>query len=223
MTPNSSDNLKRIDESDDTLFYKEPRLLIHVDEHASTTLATYFEEWLPEDGIIIDLMSSYCSHLPESATYKAVAGLGMNEVELKSNNRLTEYLVHDLNKETSLPYCDDYFDACLISFSIQYLLKPVKVMSEIGRILKPRGVCHVAYSNRTFPTKAVDVWLTAHEPERANLIKYYFEESMMYDLPKTDKLVDCLEGFDPLSVVRAIRRADLKKDEQRHSQNSPSP
>ena len=208
MTPNFLGNFKRLDESDDSLFYEEPRLLIHVDEHASTTLATYFEEWLPEKGIVLDLMSSYCSHLPKYVAYKSVVGLGMNEVELKENPHLTECLVHDLNIEPPLPFDDNHFDACLISFSIQYLLKPFEVISEIARILRPRGVCHVAYSNRTFPTKAVAIWLTATDPQRATLIKHYFDESMMYDPTEIDWLVASGKGFDPLCVVRAARKAN---------------
>ena len=206
--PKSQGNYKRIDESDDSYFYGEPRLLIHVDQHASTTLATYFEQWLPEKGIILDLMSSYCSHLPDGVAYKSVVGLGMNEVELKENPRLTECLVHDLNKDPLLPFDDNYFDACLISFSIQYLLKPVEVLADIARILKPLGVCHVAYSNRTFPTKAVAIWLSSANSEKAKLIKYNFDESLMYDPPEIDWLVASGKGFDPLCVVRAARRAN---------------
>ena len=38
---------ERVDETDDALFYQVPRLVIHVDAHASQTLADYFAAALP--------------------------------------------------------------------------------------------------------------------------------------------------------------------------------
>ena len=68
--------------SDDRLFYEMPRLVIHVDENASAELAKYFRSRLPGDGVILDIMSSYRSHLPDDTNFPAVIGLGMNAVEL---------------------------------------------------------------------------------------------------------------------------------------------
>lgn len=208
MSITSLNDFGRIDEADDGLFYSVPRLVSHVDENASAALTTYFQKSLPMDGDIIDLMSSFCSHLPKHRFYKSVVGLGMNQVELQHNSCLTDRLTHDLNKQPKLPYQDNQFDACLISFSIQYLVKPVVLMADVGRILRPGSMCHVAFSNRTFPTKAVAVWQTASDLQKAELISYYFAESKMFDVPEMKQLVAPDKGFDPLYVVRARCKTD---------------
>ena len=69
-------SFRRQDESDDARFYEIPRLLIHVDEPASRALAAYFNDRLPADGDILDLMSAYRSHLPEELSLNSVTGLG---------------------------------------------------------------------------------------------------------------------------------------------------
>ena len=51
LGPNS---FRRQDESDDARFYQMPRLLIHVDEHASRALAAYLKVRLPAEGDILD-------------------------------------------------------------------------------------------------------------------------------------------------------------------------
>ena len=203
MPAASLNDFGRIDEADDGLFYTVPRLVIHVDENASAILTTYFEKSLPVDGDIIDLMSSYRSHLPKHNAYKSVVGLGMNQVELQHNSCLTDHLTHDLNKQPKLPYQDNQFDACLVSFSIQYLLQPVVLMADVGRILRPGGICHVAFSNRMFPTKAVAVWHAASDLQKAELISHYFDASNMFDVPELEQLVAPGKGFDPLYVIRA--------------------
>ena len=183
-----------------------PRLLIHVDEHASNTLANYFKKHLPKDSIILDLMSSFSSHLPDNLNFDLVCGLGLNEVELKYNHKLNTSLIHDINLTPNLPFNDKVFDSCLISFSIQYLVNPVSLITDIGRILRPRAMCHVAFSNRMFPTKAVAIWQAISDIERVDLIKSYFKQCKMFDAPKTDLLVKAGQGYDPLFVVRARRK-----------------
>ena len=203
---NAQDNFQRVDESKDTLFYETPRLVIHVDINASSTLANYFKEHLPKNGIILDLMSSFSSHLPNSSRFSLVCGLGLNQIELKKNPQLTTHLINDINTTPILPFRDNVFDSCIISFSIQYLIKPVSLIAEIGRILKPSGFCHIAFSNRVFPSKAVAIWQAASDPERADLITRYFIHSKIFDTPGIEQLVSLDDGYDPLYVVRAIRK-----------------
>lgn len=182
-----------------------PRLVIHVDKHASLTLADYFKKHLPKDGTVLDLMSSFRSHLPNNANLKFVYGLGLNKVEMQNNLQLSAFLIHDLNMAPNLPFRDNVFDSCLISFSIQYLVKPVFLMVEVGRILRPSGMCHIAFSNRMFATKAVAIWQAVSNLERGKLIESYFDQSKMFDEPRTYQLVEPGYGYDPLFVVRATR------------------
>ena len=208
MDLTSPSNYRRLDEADDEHFYSVPRLVIHVDENAACALTSYFEKSLPVDGDIIDLMSSFRSHLPKDSNYNSVVGLGMNQEELRNNYSLTDFVTQDLNKLPKLPYLDNQFDACLVSFSIQYLVHPVDFMADVGRILRLGSMCHVAFSNRMFPAKAIAVWQTASDLEKAELIAHYFDASKMFGVPEMEQLVAPDKDYDPLYVVRAKCKSD---------------
>ncbi len=196
---------ERYDETADTLFYEQPRLVIHVDQHASEALSQWFGKMLPPNGDILDLMSAWRSHLPVDAKYASLIGQGMNAEELRENPELTASFVQDLNALPSLPLRDASFDACLISFSVQYLTRPVTILREIARVLRPRGAVHIAYSNRLFPTKAVALWQACSDGERAQLAGAYLQDAGGFKDIRADRLVDGASGFDPLYVVSAIK------------------
>src|SRR6266849_1440231 len=89
---------RRLDESDDELFYSSPRLVVHIDDHAIATIAEIFTEKLPKEGVLLDLMSSWRSHLPSTLNPRKVVGLGLNRVEMQENPALTDVVVHNLNR-----------------------------------------------------------------------------------------------------------------------------
>lgn len=93
---------------------------------------------MPE-GRVLDLMSSWVSHLPRKPSGGLVA-LGMNAVELAANPMADQVVVQDLNIDPSLPFEDASFDAVLCCVSIDYLVCPVEVLREAARVLRPRGV-----------------------------------------------------------------------------------
>ncbi len=195
---------RRMDESDDRLFYTEPRLVVHIDDRAIAAIGRYFAETLPEDGVILDLMSSWRSHLPPDFHAVRVVGLGMNEVEMRENPQLDEYVLHDLNDEPRLPFDGAAFDAAVVTVSIQYMTRPVEVFADAHRILKDGASFHVIYSNRMFPTKAVAVWQSLDDRRRGQLIGSYFsasggwEDVVLYDIsPNTGAY------SDPVYVVSA--------------------
>ena len=195
---------RRMDESDDRLFYTQPRLVVHIDDHAIAAIGRYFSEMLPEDGVILDLMSSWRSHLPSNFRAGRVVGLGMNDVEMRENPQLDEYVIHDLNDDPRLPFEDTAFDAAMITVSIQYMTRPVDVFAEVRRILKDGASFHVIYSNRMFPTKAVAVWQSLDDRRRGQLVGSYFTSSggwkdiALYDIsPNTGAY------SDPVYVVSA--------------------
>ena len=200
------DYFRRIDESDDRDFYVMPRLVIHVDEHGSTALSDFYGRVLKSGARVLDLMSAYRSHLPDDGDYARIIGLGMNVTELLENTALRGGVVQDLNRLPALPFADDSFDACLISFSIQYLTQPVRVLADVARVLQPGGAFYVAYTNRMFPTKAVAVWQACSDVERGQLIGGYLAEAGGYADFATERLVEGGTGFDPLYVV-SVRRA----------------
>lgn len=172
---------KRYDESDDCNFYLYPRLTAHIDEAACAAVTQLFRELLPPGGRMLDLMSSYLSHLPSDVAYERVVGLGMNEAELHNNAQLDERLIHDLNRDPTLPFADASFDGAACTVSVQYLTRPVAVFAEVGRVLRPGAPFVVTFSNRCFPGKAVQIWVATGDHQHGQLVRRYFELSGAYD------------------------------------------
>ena len=79
-------------------------------------------------------------------------GLGLSADELAANPRLTERTMHDLNADSRLPYTDASFDAALITVSIQHLTRPVDVLREVARPLRPDGVLPVLFFSNWYFT-----------------------------------------------------------------------
>ena len=195
----------RLDDTPDELFYQTPRLVTHIDNRACRALSAHYAARLQDGGRILDLMSSCVSHLPSDLNPKAVIGHGMNAVELAANAQLDEYFIQDLNKNPELPLEDDSFDACLIAVSVQYLIDPIRVFTEIGRILKPNASLIISFSNRMFPTKAVAIWRSLDDVGHQNYVAACMKKSGEFH---STEIVDLspMSGFgDPLfSVIGKI-------------------
>ena len=172
--PFVAEHFRRQDERDDRLFYGSARLVTHIDDYAIGAIRQLYAELLPAGGEILDFMSSWKSHLPEDASYGRVAGLGLNETELRENDQLDARVVHDVNAEPRLPYADGEFDAAVMAVSVQYLTRPVEVFREVRRVLRPGGPFVVTYSNRLFPEKAIALWWSCDMEQRARLVGAYF-------------------------------------------------
>ena len=87
--------------------------------------------------VILDLMAGWDSHIPKALKASEIVGLGLNENELKQNERLTRHVLHDLNLDPHLPFPDAAFDVVVNTVSVDYMTQPVVVFEEVGRILKP--------------------------------------------------------------------------------------
>lgn len=198
---------RREDESDDRLFYTEPRLVVHIDDYAIAAIGAYFNEALPPNGVLLDLMSSWRSHLPEGFPKKMLVGLGLNAVEMAENPQLDEQVVHDLNANPTLPFKDQSFDSAVVTVSIQYMTKPVDIFREVERVLRDGASFHVVYSNRMFPTKATAVWRALDDAQRAQLIASYFSNAGGWEKPQA-RDIGPRTGFytDPVYVVAARKK-----------------
>ena len=167
---------RRADEAPDEEFYRTPRLVTHIDDRAITAVTQLYREHFPPDGEILDLMSSWVSHLPPEVDYRRVIGLGMNEVELHRNERLDSYVVQNLNVNPLLPFGSGEFDGAGICVSIDYLTRPVEVLREVGRVLKGGAPVAITFSNRCFPTKAVELWHRLDDAGHIRLVEGYLQE-----------------------------------------------
>src|SRR4051812_21266259 len=167
---------RRYDETPDEGFYSVPRLVTHIDDRAIAAVTQLYRELFPPDRVILDLMSSWVSHLPEDTRYERVVGLGMNEVELRENPRLDEYVVQNLNRDPRLPFGEAEFDGVGICASIDYLTNPVAVLREVGRVLKVSAPLVITFSNRCFPTKVVAIWLQLDDQGHVRLVQRYLKE-----------------------------------------------
>lgn len=154
----SDEQRRKWDNSDDTLFYAEPRLVHHLDGGFRRRLTELYREAIPPGAVVLDLMSSWVSHLPEEVAYAQVIGHGLNEQELRANPRLTRHWCQNLNRDQQLPLADTSVDAALIVAGWQYLQYPEAVAAELLRVIRPGGRLIVAFSNRMFFTKAPQVW-----------------------------------------------------------------
>lgn len=214
-----------MDESPDARFYSSPRFVQHIDEGCITRLKTYYGDVIRAAGRekrarVLDLCSSWTSHLPdellpgaEGSPVKNCVGVGMNEKELEANKHLTSYIVRDLNTRPALHDVESgSVDVVICSVSIDYMTKPVELLSEVKRVLRHGGTCHCSFSNRCFPTKVVGKWLKMDDDQRRSWVGGYFWASSDTTTEgnggwREVEEVVLLEGGweDPLYVVRATK------------------
>ena len=193
----------KLDPGDDGDFYAPPRLVTHIDEGAVAALTGFYREVLTPGDRVLDLMSSWVSHLPDEMALSEVVGHGMNAEELAANPRLTRAFVQDLNREPRLPLDDARFDAALCCVGVQYLQRPVEVFAEVARVLRPGAKLVVSFSNRCFPTKAMAIWRALDAEGHARLVQLYLERAGFTDL----RAYVLSEGLtcDPLTAVLGRR------------------
>ncbi len=201
---------RRDDDSSDGRFYGAPRLVTHIDDAAIEAVGALYTE-LGVDGSagqprrVLDLMSSWVSHLRTAPTELVV--LGLNADELAANPMATERVVQDLNADPTLPFADGSFDAVLCCVSVDYLVDPVAVLRDAARVLRPGSPVVVTFSNRCFPTKAVHGWLATDDIGRVAIVAAYLRTAGGYDAPEAAlRTPDCpAYRGDPLYAVVARR------------------
>ncbi|TPG51981.1 class I SAM-dependent methyltransferase [Sphingomonas glacialis] len=172
-----ADAFDKQDAGDDLAFYAPARLVTHIDAGAIAALTGFYRAALPDGGRVLDLMSSWISHLPEDREYAEVVGHGMNADELAANTRLGRWFLHDFNRNPTLPLDDNTFDAALCCVGAQYLQRPVAVFAEVRRVMVAGAPFVVSFSNRCFPTKAVAIWRSLDANGHAALVRLYLQRA----------------------------------------------
>jgi SAM-dependent methyltransferase len=191
----------KLDAEEDEIFYEPPRLVCHIDDGAIAALTGFYRTVLPAGGELLDLMSSWVSHLPPDVDYARVIGHGMNAAELAANPRLSRWFIQNLNREPSLPLADASVDGAMICVSIQYLQHPVAVLREVARVLRPGGPLVISFSNRCFWTKAVAIWRSLDDAGHAHLVELYLRHAGFARI-ETHRLAEWVEDVsDPMTAV----------------------
>ena len=214
----SGDPFSRMDPRDDAQFYAAPRLVQHLDAQARARITEIYARFLKPGMQVLDLMSSWTSHLPEGLDDLHVTGLGMNADELAQNPRLADRRVQDLNRDPRLPFESACFDAVLCTASVEYLIHPIEVFKEVARVLKPGAPFVVTFSDRWFPPKAIELWSELHPFERLGLVLQYFQRAGAYSelgteslqglpRPEDDKYAGQILQSDPVFAVWGRRSA----------------
>ncbi len=179
---------RRKNEDDDASFYGTPRLVNHLDHKAIDQVKSIYTKLLPDGSKILDLMSSWISYLPDTLEDYESIGLGLNEEELKANRQLSGFVLHDLNRSSELPFENNEFDAVICTASIEYLVRPIQVITEVARVTKPGGVFISTFSDRWFPGKEILPWPDMHPFERLGLLLDYYLKTDMFENLYTESI-----------------------------------
>ena len=209
--PYNEIDLARQDEQQDSLFYKDPRYVYHIDSSAVAALTEYYSEVFQFGDTVLDICSSWVSHFPREIALNEACGVGLNANELAANSQLNSFVVRDLNEHPQLPYPDSKFDIVTCVVSIDYLIHPLEIMAEIHRVLKPGGLAVISQSNRYYPTKAVNVWHSTGDLGHLQLIGAYFHFAQGFEQLQAFDISPYPGKTDPMFIVQA-RKSRIDTD-----------
>jgi len=213
MNPNPafpSDAFRRQDEMPDAEFYYHPRFVTHIDVPAIAAVTQLYRDYFRPDTALLDLMSSWVSHLPPEVPYRRVVGVGMNAAELQANPRLASFVVQDLNQQPILPFADHEFDGAAVCVSIDYLTQPMAVLREVHRALRPNSPLVITFSNRCFPSKAVAAWHALDDRGHLALVhRYLLAAGGWQAIELLDRSPQSPGRSDPLFAVVARTSAEV--------------
>ncbi len=211
----SARSFQRLDEGDDAEFFREPSLTPFWDQRALLEVSQLYQQLIPPQADILDLMAGV--HSPLQQTDLEIASLhcaGLNAAELEHNPSCDHRRVLDVNRIQALPYQDQQFDVVLIHAAIEYVIQPQLLFSEISRVLKSAGRIIVSFTNRHLPEKAIQLWREAYDFERTAIVLSYLRASRGFAnfsshsqrglsrLPD-DELTADLQHSDPVFMVWA--------------------
>ncbi len=162
---------KKLDESNDEIFYSDPKFVYHLDSNFRQYLSYVYNKEISDHSTVLDLMSSWDSYLPKKKKYKKVIGHGLNKQELEKNKIFDSYWIQNFNLNQDIPLDSGSVDYCLIVAAWQYLQYPENLTKEILRILSNQGKIMIAFSNRAFWHKAPNIWTTSTEDERIKYVR----------------------------------------------------
>jgi SAM-dependent methyltransferase len=193
---------ERADPSADADFYSWPRLVTHIDAEAIAAVGALYDE-LGITRTVLDLMGSWVSHFRDPPTGLTV--LGMNAEELDANPQARATVVHDLNTDPRLPFDAASFDAVVCCVSVDYLVRPIEVFTDVARVCRPGAPFVCTFSNRCFPTRAVRGWLASTDEQHCEIVAAYFRHADGWGDPVVSRRTPTAHRGDPLFAVWAHR------------------
>ena len=162
---------QKLDESNDEIFYSDPKFVYHLDANFRKYLSSIYKKEIKDHSIVVDLMSSWDSYLPSEKKYKKIIGHGLNRAELERNKSFNSFWIQNFNLKQEIPLDNGSIDSCLMVAAWQYLQYPENLTKEIARILNDEGKFIVSFSNRAFWHKAPNIWTTSNEEERLKYVR----------------------------------------------------
>jgi ubiquinone/menaquinone biosynthesis C-methylase UbiE len=76
-----------------------------------------------------------------------------------------------------LPFDDGAFDAATICVSVDYLVRPVAELRDLGRVVRSGGPLVITFSNRCFPTKVIAAWRMLDDLGHVRLVEQFLGET----------------------------------------------
>ena len=162
---------QKLDESNDEIFYSDPKFVYHLDANFRNYLSSIYKSEIKDYSTVVDLMSSWDSYLPSEKKYKKIIGHGLNRAELEKNKSLNSFWIQNFNLRQEIPLDNGSTDYCLMVAAWQYLQYPENITKEIARILNDEGKIIISFSNRAFWHKAPNIWTTSNEEERIKYVR----------------------------------------------------
>ncbi|HEY1797215.1 MAG TPA: class I SAM-dependent methyltransferase [Stellaceae bacterium] len=148
-----------------------------IDDAAIAAITDLYREILPAGGAILDVLSSWISHLPPEIDYRRVVGIGADACALSENPFLDEWRVQDLNANPKLPFADGEFDGATICVAVQHLTRPGELIREIARVLRPGAPLVVTFSQRCEAARAVACWCLLDDAAQLCLVAQHFADN----------------------------------------------
>ena len=177
------EGLRRDNEQDDAEYYRLPHSRPFFGRATDRAIRAHHDRIIPKGARrVLDLMSSLVTHADPVAG-REVIGLGLNAAEMARNEELSRAVVHDVNSNPNLPFDDQSFDAVLCSGSLDLSIRPLELVRETARVLRPGGVLIVSFTDRMIQPKCVHAWRDNDNEGRITLATSYFSFSGVFLRP----------------------------------------